>query len=89
VLGQVQVPRENVLHHVGRLERVVHGQPPLRGVEIGEDGPRLEGDPGVATHGEGLVEHGVGLREGPVGITRGEVEAEREVVAELRMDDRR
>ena len=89
VLGQVQVPRENVLHHVGRLERVVHGQPPLRGVEISEDGPRLEGDPGVATHGEGLVEHGVGLREGAVGITRGEVEAEREVVAELRMDDRR
>ena len=89
VLGQVEVPREDVLHHVGRLERVVHGQPPLRGVEVGEDGPRLEGDPGVATHGEGLAEDGVGLREGAVGITRGEVEPEREVVTELGMDDRR
>ena len=35
--GDVEVPRENVLHHVRRLGRVIDGERVFGGVVVGED----------------------------------------------------
>jgi hypothetical protein len=34
LFGQPEAARHDVLHHVGRLEGVVHGEPPLGRVEV-------------------------------------------------------
>ena len=86
LLGQIQMPGEDVLHHVGRLEGVVHGEPALGRIEVGEDGPGLEGHPGMAAHGERLAQHDVRLAEGRVRIAGGQREREGEVVPQLWMD---
>ena len=42
-LGHAEVPREDVLHHVRRLRRVIHGERVLGGVVVGEDRARPRG----------------------------------------------
>ncbi len=76
-------------NHVGRLERVVDGQPPLGGIEVGQDGARLESDARVPPHGERVGHNGGRAFEGGLNITRAELECEGEIVAELRVDHRR
>ena len=89
LLGQPEVARQDVLHHVGRLERVIHRQPPLRRIEVGQDGARFEGHARVPAHDERIGQDGVGVLEGCIHITRAEIEPEGEVVAELGVNDGR
>ncbi len=86
-LGNVEVAREDVLHHVRRLGRLVDRQRVLRGVVVGEDGAALQRDAGVAAEGIGFLGHEVGFGEGRVDGIGAEFALETDVVAELRMDD--
>ncbi len=86
-LGDAEVTREDVLHHVRRLGRVIDGQRVVRGVVVGEDRARLHADAGVAAEAERLLDDEVGLRERVVDRTGVELAPEADVVAEIRMDD--
>ena len=86
-LGNVEVARENVLHHVRRLGRLVHRQRVFRRVIVGEDRTAFQRDAGVAAEGVGLLDHQVGLRERLVDRVGAEVPPEADVIAKLRMDD--
>ena len=89
MLLEAEMLGEQVLHHVRRLGAVIDGEALLARIPIGDDGARFVGDAGVATEHEGRLHHRVGILEALVGIA-GDVHAlEREIVAELGMDDRR
>ena len=87
-LGDAEVAREDVLHHVRRLRRVVHRERMLGRVVVGEDRAPLEADAGVAAEVEGLLDHDVGLGEGLVDAAGVVLALEADVVGELRVDDR-
>ena len=81
--------REDPLHHVRRLGRVVDGQVAGGRVEIRDQAARLQRHPGMAAEMVGLLDHGVGLGVGRIDIAGGVLALPGEVVAELGMDDRR
>src|SRR5437879_11504701 len=58
-LGDVEVAREDVLHHVRRLRRVVHGERVLGGVVVGEERPTFEAHAGMAPEVERVLDHHV------------------------------
>ena len=84
--GDVQVAREDVLHHVRRLGGVVHGERMLGGVVVGEDRAALEAHAGVAAEVESVLDHHVGLGECLVHAAGVVLALEADVVAQLRMD---
>ena len=86
---QLELARVQVLHHVRRLERVVHGQPLFGRAPVGELAARLERDTGVAPELEGGLDHGIGLGEGRVDAAGVEAAREAEVVTQLGVDDGR
>ena len=89
VLLEPEMEREDALHHVRRLGRVVDRQVAGRRVEIGDQPARLQRHPGMAAEVEGLLDHRVGVGVGRVDVARGVLPLPGEVVAELGVDDRR
>ena len=87
--GDVEMARDDVLHHVRRLERVVDREPLLGRVVVGEDRARLQRDAGVAAEVEGVLDHRRGVRERAIDVADVELALEGEVVAELGVDHRR
>jgi len=80
--------REDVLHHVRRLRRVVHGERVLGGVVVGEDGASLEAHAGVAPEVERVLDHHVRPGERFLDAAGIELALEADVVAELRVNHR-
>ncbi len=70
VLGDAEVPRQDVVEHVGRLARVVHGQRLVGRIVVGQHHPRLQADHGVPAGVEGLAVDRVGRLEGRVHVAR-------------------
>ena len=93
LLLQAELPAIQVLHHVRRLERVVHGQLAVRqracGVPVGDLAARLQRDAGVAAEDVGLLEDRVGPGEGFVDAAGVQLALEAQVVAQLGVDQRR
>ena len=80
---------EHLLHHVGRLGGVVHGERAVARVEFGEDRAGLERHPRVAARVERRLDDLVRRLEG-FGDVAGLVDAfENEVVAEIGVNDGR
>ena len=86
-LGDVQVPREDVLHHVRRLGGVVHGERVLGGVVVGEDRAALQAHARMAAEVEGVLDHEVRPGEGLVHPARVELALEADVVLVLGVND--
>jgi hypothetical protein len=81
--GDLEVPREDVLHHVRRLRRVIHGERALRRVVVREDGAGLQRHSGVASELVSLFDHEGGALEGSVDFSGVEFALEADVVAEI------
>ena len=89
VLGDPQMAGEDVVEHVGRLARVVHGQGLVGRVVVRQHHPRLQADHRVPAGVEGLaVDRVRGLERG-VHVAGLDPGLQHQVVAQLRMDDRR
>ena len=87
-LGDAEVARENVLHHVRRLGRVVDRQRMLGRVVVGENRAPLQANAGVPAEMIGFLHHHrIRPREGLVHAARVERAAEANVVAKLLMDN--
>src|SRR5262249_41505691 len=84
--GYVEVPRENILHHVRRLSRVIHGKRVLGRVVVRDQRAALERHPGVAPECHGFFDHHVGPGESRVDCAGIELAPEADVVAQLGMD---
>ena len=82
-LGDAEVAREDVLHHVRRLRRVVHGERMLGGVVVGEDGAAFGTHAGVAAEVEGVLHHHVGPGEDLVHAAGVVLALEADVVPEI------
>ncbi len=82
-----QLLREDALHHVRRLRRVMDGQRPLGAVPVRDDTAWFECHAGVPAGDEGGLDHLVrgGHRGGDVALFGGA--REDQVIAKLRMDD--
>src|SRR6266446_1505488 len=70
---------------IGRLSSLESA--PVALVPIGEDGTRLVGDAGMAAEMERRLDHRVGVAEAFVRIAADMHALERQIVAELRMND--
>ena len=86
-LGDAEVAREDVLHHVGCLGGMVDRQRVLRRVVIGEDRASLERHAGVAAELVGLLDDDVRFCERLVDAPRVEPAREADVVAEIGVND--
>ena len=86
---QVEVLRQHDLNHVRRLRGVPCGHLPLPWIPVHEDGARFERDAGVPSGLEMRFHHGVRGGEGRIDVAFLVQTLEGEVVAHLRMQDRR
>ena len=84
--GDVEVPREDVLHHVRGLGGVMHRERVLAWVVVGEDRAAFEAHAGVAAEAVAFFEHYVGVGECGIHLAVVHVSAEADVVTQLRMD---
>ena len=83
-LLEPEMEREDALHHVRRLGRVVDRQVAPSTGRNRRPAPRGSSvTPGMAAEMEGLLDHRVGLRVGRVDVARGVLPLPGEVVAEL------
>ena len=80
---------EEILHHVGRLRAVIGREARVAGVPVRHNGARLVGHARVATEHERRLHDRIGFCKTVVGLARSMHTLEREIVAELGMDDRR
>ena len=89
MLLEPEMERENALHHVGRLGRVVDGQVAGRRVEIGDQAAGFQRHARMPAEMVGLLDHRVCFFVGGVDVARRVLPLPGEVVAELVVDDRR
>ena len=88
-LGQAEQAGQRVLLLPGRLMGAVDRQPPLAGVEIGDDDARLQRNPGLAREGEAAGNDVRGPGEDGVDVAGAALGRETEIAAEPGMDERR
>ncbi len=82
----VEMPREDVLHHVRRLRRVIHRERVFGRVVVGEQRAAFQRDAGVAAELVGFLDHDVRFGERRVDFAGVERAREADVVAEFRMN---
>ena len=64
--GNVQMPRKNILHHVGRLGALIYRQQVFGGVVISQDAARFIGHTCVSAEFINFFNHHVGLCKGVI-----------------------
>ena len=89
VLGDVQVPAEDVLHLERRLVGVDDGERAVARIEVGDQAARLQRHRHLALEAKLLLDDDIGFGKGFGRLTLLEGKIERDIVAELGMDDRR
>ena len=89
MLGNAEVPRQDVVEHVRRLARVIHGERLVRRVVVRQDDARLEAHDRVAAGVERVPVDRVGGAERGVNVAGRDPRLQHEVVPELGMDERR
>ena len=88
-LRQIEMPGEQVLHHVRRLRRMIDGQALFAFVPVGDDGAALGADAGVAAGDEGGFDHRVRVGKRLVDLADIELSLEAQIVAQTGVDHRR
>ncbi len=88
-LRQPELGGEDVLHHVRRLRRMMHGERAIGAVVVGDDGARLQRHAGMAAGVEGRFHHLVRRGDGAGDVACLGGAGEDQIVAELGMDDHR
>ena len=86
VLVDPEMGGEMGLHLVRGLGRLMDGERPFAGIEIGDDGPGFHGDAGVAAEHVALFDHHRRLGESPVHVSFVDQPFPEEIVAKLGVD---
>ena len=89
VLVEPEMLGEDVLHHVRGLGALIDGEARFPGIPVGDDRARLERHSGVAAEHERRLDDGIRIAERLIDLAGVQPALEREVVAELGVDDRR